>query len=88
MSCKSESRGRSGINKRFLANLSNQYIEILMELVNSSLSSGIFYKFWKISRITPVPKKGKNPKLISGYRPIAVGDIIGTVCEKIASAQL
>ena len=59
-----------------------------MELVNSSLESGNFYDFWKVSRVTPVPKKGKNPKVISGYRPISVGDIIGTVCEKIASAQL
>ena len=88
MSCKSQSRGKSGINKHFLANLSEQYIDIIMELVNSSLESGNFYDFWKVSRVTPVPKKGKNPKVISGYRPISVGDIIGTVCEKIASAQL
>ena len=88
MSCKSASRGKSGINKRFLGNLSEQYIEIMLEMVNSSISLGNFYKFWKISRVTPVPKKGKNPRLISGYRPISVGDILGTCCEKIVAAQL
>jgi len=84
---KSLSRGRSGLSKNFLGKLPPPYIEIMLELVNGSLTTGKFYHFWKVSRVTPIPKKGKDPKSIKGWRPISVGDILGTVTEKIAARQ-
>ena len=45
--CKADSRGRSGLSKRFLANLPEQYREVMLELVNGSLNLGKFFNFWR-----------------------------------------
>jgi hypothetical protein len=60
--CKNNSRGRSGLDKRFLGALTPSYKKVMLELVNNSLTKGKYHSFWKTSRVTPIPKKGKDPK--------------------------
>ena len=86
-SCKNNSRGRSGLTKRFLSCCTPNYRKVMLDLVNNSLTKGLYHEAWKTSRVTPIPKKGRDPKTIKAWRPISVGDLVGTVCEKVAASQ-
>ena len=81
-------RGQNGINKFFLENLTEEYRVLLLEVVNMSLTTGIYYDAWKTSRVIPIFKKGKDPKLFKAWRPVSIADTLQTVTEKHAAAQL
>ena len=54
----------------------------LSTLYNNCMQFGIFPQLLKLSRITPVYKKG-NKELIENYRPISTLPIFGKIFEKI-----
>ena len=86
MSCKKSSRGMSGYSRRFLESLPAEFRSLMLELVNSSLTLGKYYKFWRYNRVTPIPKKG-DLKNFKNWRPISVADCLASCVEKIATAQ-
>lgn len=51
-------------------------------LFNLSLSTGIYPQFWKITRVSPIPKSKDNSK-VENYRPIAVLSTLGKLFESI-----
>lgn len=61
--------------------------EPLTRLINKSFSNGIFPEVLKISKVTPVYKKGDKGQ-IDNYRPIALLSIVSKVVEKIAHKRL
>ena len=60
---------------------------ILCKLYNSCMSTGTFPKPLKISKITPIYKKG-NKDLIENYRPVSTIPIFGKIFEKIIYSRL
>ena len=56
-------------------------------IFNQSLSQGTFPYDWKISKVTPIYKKGPKHDM-NNYRPISVISTIAKVMEKIAHNQL
>ena len=54
----------------------------LTTLCNSCFASGIFPKVLKISKITPIHKKG-NRELIENYRPVSTLPVFGKIFEKL-----
>ena len=59
----------------------------LVKLYNISLNSGVFPKIFKISKITPIYKKG-NKECIENYRPVSTLPIFGKIFEKIIYKRL
>ena len=51
-------------------------------IINLSLSSGITPSNWRISIITPIPKKTK-PSTLEDFRPISVTPILSRLTEKL-----
>ena len=54
----------------------------LTTLYNSRFASGNFPKVLKISKITPIHKKG-NKELIENYRPVSTLPVFGKKIEKL-----
>ena len=59
----------------------------LTTLYNSCFASGIFPKVLKISKITPIHKKG-NKELIENYRPVSTLPVFGKIFEKLIYSRV
>ena len=56
-------------------------------LFNESLSSGIFPDFFKVARVTPIPKCN-NPISANDYRPISILETLSKILEKLVHTQI
>ena len=65
----------------FLAS-SELVTQSLLPLYKNSLTSASFPRDWKLSRVTPVFKKGK-PCDVNNYRPISLLSIPGKILEAV-----
>ena len=59
----------------------------LTALYNSCFASGIFPKVLKISKISPIHKKG-NKELIENYRPVSTLPVFGKIFEKLMYSRV
>ena len=59
---------------------------IMSQLLNMSMSLGIFPEDWKIARIAPIYKDGSEDEN-SNYRPISVLPVISRCFEKLVYDQ-
>jgi hypothetical protein len=56
---------------------------------HSALKRGCFPRRWKVAKIIPIPKPGKeNSKDPSKYRPISLINIEGKVLEKLLITRI
>ena len=58
-----------------------------MNIINRSLTTGVFPDSLKNARVTPIKKKGDKCNL-SNYRPISLLPVFSKVFEKVAYIQL
>jgi hypothetical protein len=65
----------------------NDLLPSLMYLCNSSITSGIFPDQWKISKITPIFKKGSRQDK-DNYRPISVLSVLSKIVERYYGLHL
>ena len=82
-SFKNKAPGKSGINKQILMNLPEISYEIYALLGNRTLSMGYFPVVFKEGIIILILKPGKNPRLITSYRPIMLLEVPAKILEKI-----
>ena len=59
----------------------------LTTLYYSCFASGIFPKVFKISKITPIHKKG-NKELIENYRPVSTLPVFGNIFENLIYSRV
>ena len=62
-------------------------VDHLANIFNTSLKSGTVPDEWKVSRITPIFKKG-NASLVSNYRPISLFSLVGKLLERVVHSAL
>lgn len=79
--------GMEGISTEVLKNTFGAYGQELLEVINMSLTQGIFPENWKISTVIPVPKV-KNTCKGEEHRPINMLPIYEKVLEKVVHKQL
>ena len=60
---------------------------MLTNIINKSLTTGVFPDSLKKARVTPIPKEGDKCNL-RNYRPISVLPVFSKVFEKVAYTQL
>ena len=56
------------------------FAEPLAAIINMTVRSSVFPSRWKITRVTPVLKKG-DPALVGNYRPISIISNFSKACE-------
>ena len=77
-----KSSGSDGISAKMLKRTAISIAFPLSTLINLSISTGKLRSEWKVARVAPVPKPGKNKNSTSGYRPISVLPVATKVIEK------
>ena len=69
--------------KKAPANLKSR----LCKLYNKILENGVFPQDWKTTILTPIPKPGKDPNRLEGYRPISLLPVLSKILEKILAKR-
>jgi hypothetical protein len=82
-----KSVGHDNIPTELLKNCADLILTPLTQLINQSLTEGIFPNKLKIAKIIPIFKSGDRTSL-SNYRPIALLPVISKVYEKIVRKRL
>jgi exonuclease III len=79
--------GPDEIHNSLLVNLPRSGREVLLMLVNKSLTESVLPGAWKESRITMIPKKSASTDP-SGYRPISLTSCVGKLAERFVRNRL
>ena len=81
------STGHDSIPINLLKPISEFIISPLTLIINNFTSSGTFPEYWKVARISPVPKVN-NPSSPSDFRPISVLPVSSKVYKRVVLQQL
>ena len=82
------SPGPDGIPYKFLCELPEPCLKVLLALFNHIWHTGKFPISWRRALVIPVPKTGKDPSDPSSYRPIALTSALCKTMEKIINKRL
>jgi len=81
------SSGFDGVSQELLKQISSVVSFPLKNIINASITSGIFPSCWKHAKIIPVHKKG-DATLLANYRPISCLPSSSKVLESVVLKQL
>ena len=81
------STGHDSIPINLLKPVSEFIISPLNFIINNFISFRTFPEYWKVARISPVPKLN-NPSSPSDFRPISVLPLLSKVYERVVLQQL
>lgn len=84
---KTSAPGIDGLSGTMLILCLPNCLPALLDIINTSLSSGIFPSHWKTSLVHPIPKK-TIPESLSDFRPISILCLLSKIIEKIVHFQL
>jgi len=81
------SSGFDGLTNRMIKKEKVKFSRLIINLINETITSGIFPEVLKIAKVIPIYKKGDkmNP---NNYRPIALLPVLSKVLEKVINTQL
>eukprot|EP01059_Diplonema_ambulator_P017982 TRINITY_DN3013_c0_g1_i8.p1 TRINITY_DN3013_c0_g1~~TRINITY_DN3013_c0_g1_i8.p1 ORF type:complete len:936 (-),score=211.40 TRINITY_DN3013_c0_g1_i8:107-2914(-) len=80
--------GDDGVFNVMLQHLGEDGRRVLLELFNLSFSTGRFPNVWRSSLVIPVLKQGKDPTLVSSYRPISLTSCVCKLLERMIEARM
>jgi hypothetical protein len=80
--------GHDGIASLVIKNFPTDALQLLVDIFNACLRSGLFPSAWKIGKIFPIAKPGKDSSSSDSYRPITLLPIIGKIFEKIILSRI
>jgi ribonuclease HI len=85
---KGNSPGIDCIHNNMIKNLPDNYLDLLMGLINVIWTEGTIPKNWKIALIVPILKFCKSECLTESYRPISLLPCLGKVLERMVTSRL
>lgn len=83
----SKAVGNDGISLNMILIIRNEIAPILADIINCSISTGVFPTLWKDSYIIPLPKN-PNPTQFSQFRPISILPLLSKVLEHFVNQHL
>lgn len=87
-SCKGQSAGPDGIGYPMLQNMTPELTQIVLDLFNDIWTSGHIPPSWKEGIVVPIPKTGKDRKILGNQRPITLVSCMGKLLEKMVNRRL
>lgn len=85
---KNSSPGEDGIANTMIKKFPRGLIIEMLEVFNSSWTSGYVPEEWKRGIICPILKPGKDPTLVNSYRPITLLPCLGKVMERVLKKRI
>ena len=79
--------GHDGISNKLLKCIKHELSKSLTLIINQMLTTGIFPESLKLSKITPINKKGDRV-FLENYRPISLLPTISKIFERVIHDQL
>ena len=61
---------------------------VLLSIINESWTTGQVPRQWRAASVVPIPKSGKDEKLVSSYRLIALTSHVGKLAERLIKSRL
>lgn len=80
--------GFDGLFNIVLKHLGPNAHSLIVEIFNSCLELSYFPSAWKLSKVVPIHKPGKDPTLASSYRPISLLSSLSKLFEKCIYSRL
>ena len=77
-----------GLSQVDLKKLARAIVTPLTRIINISMSTGIYPEIWKVARVVPCPKSGKDHTKVDGFRPLSMLSPFGKLCELVVKDQL
>ena len=82
------SPGEDSIQADMIKKLPSQTLELLLKIFNNIWSTAILPPSWNSSVVIPIAKPGKDPKISTSYRPIALTSVMCKVLERMVNLRL
>lgn len=79
--------GHDNISMLDLINIKDYILNILVQLINEALSTGVFPSDLKISKICPIYKSGSKTQL-NNYRPISIVSVLSKIIETVIKKRM
>lgn len=80
--------GLDKIQNILLKKLPHKAIVQITKILNGCIKISYFPSTFKIAKVVPIPKRGKDLKLPSSYRPISLLSCLGKLLEKVIHIRL
>eukprot|EP01059_Diplonema_ambulator_P009363 TRINITY_DN1920_c1_g1_i17.p1 TRINITY_DN1920_c1_g1~~TRINITY_DN1920_c1_g1_i17.p1 ORF type:complete len:682 (+),score=99.76 TRINITY_DN1920_c1_g1_i17:1096-3141(+) len=80
--------GDDGVFNIMMRHLSSEGREVLLQLFNLSWATGRVPNSWRTALVIPVLKPGKDPMLLSSYRPISLTSCVCKLMERMIDARM
>eukprot|EP00061_Rhincodon_typus_P002047 g16460.t1 len=82
-----KSSGPDGLQPRFLKEIAEEIVEVLVVIFQESLKSRRVPEDWKIANMTPLCKKGVGQET-ENYRLISLTSVLGKILESIVKDKI
>lgn len=84
----SKAPGLDNVSNILLKNLPSSALQFIEKIFNYSIQLCYFPLAFKIAKVVPIHKQGKNKQIPSSYRPISLLSNIGKIFERIIHTRL
>lgn len=83
-----KSSGMDDMPNFILKFLDAKIVEQLSIVFNHAIALGYFPKIWKKALVIPIPKAGKDSKLIENWRPISMLTCLSKIFERVMAERI
>ena len=80
--------GIDRVSNEMIKNLNRINLARIHKLINLSFATGYVPTAWKLAKLHPLLKSGKDPKFVESYRPISLLECVGKLMERIVVTRL
>lgn len=78
-----KSSGPDGVTALHLKHLGVEAVDLIKDIINNSINKNMIPTAWKVAKIIPVLKPGKNKNNSESYRPISLLSNIAKTMERV-----
>jgi len=79
--------GYDFLSNKMIKNEKVRFCDLTFDLINDTITNGVFPEVLKIAKVIPVYKKGDKTNM-NNYRPISLLPVLSKVVEKILNKQI